>query len=180
MASVTPGYTFTSSTAITSTALNLLGQPTVALGTNEITNANLPALASNNILLGRYTTGAGNYEAIDLTTTGLGYYVGAGGTVTQLTDKSTTVVLSKMTGLITMNNATLNAGVIVSFTLTNTLLATTDFLLVQHVSAGTVCSYTTTAIGGSGTGTIYVRNNTAGNLSEAIVLRFIVLKSVNS
>lgn len=178
---VTPGYVFTSAQdALTYSKLNLLGQPTVSLGTNEIVYANLPALSSNNILLGRATAGAGNYEAISLTTTGLGYYVGAGGTVIQGTDKSTLVALSKMTGTITMNAAALNAGIIVSFTFTNTLLATTDFLHVQHVSGGTVGSYTTTAIGGSGTGTIYVRNNTAGNLSEALVLRFMILKSVNS
>ena len=54
--------------------------PTVTLGTNEIALSNLPALSTNNILLGRSTTGAGNFEQIDLTTTGLGYYTGAGGT----------------------------------------------------------------------------------------------------
>jgi hypothetical protein len=181
MANVTPGYTFTSaSDPITYTKLNLIAQPTITLGTNEVAYTNLPALSSNNILLGRATTGAGNYEAISLLTTGLGFYVGAGGTVTQATDKTTTVVLSKMTGKITMNAAALNAGIVVSFTLTNTLIASTDLLLIEHVSGGTPGSYTVTAGAGSGSATIYVRNNTAGNLSEAIVLRFAVLKSVDS
>jgi len=46
MANVTPGYTFTgSSDPITSTKLNLLGQPTVSIGNNEITS---PMIASGN------------------------------------------------------------------------------------------------------------------------------------
>lgn len=44
MASVTPGYTFTGvSDPITATKLNLLGQPTVAIGNGEITAINLAA-----------------------------------------------------------------------------------------------------------------------------------------
>ena len=42
MASVTPGYTFTGATdPITATKLNLLGQPTVTIGNNEIVSDNL-------------------------------------------------------------------------------------------------------------------------------------------
>jgi hypothetical protein len=42
MASVSPGYTFTGPTdPITSTKLNLLGQPTVTIGNNEIVSDNL-------------------------------------------------------------------------------------------------------------------------------------------
>ena len=43
-------------------------------------------------------------------TSGIGYAAGAGGTVTQATNKSTTVVLNKTTGQITMNAASLAAG----------------------------------------------------------------------
>lgn len=110
----------------------------------------------------------------------LGFATGAGGTVTQATNKSTTVVLNTSTGEITMNNAALNAGVIVSFTLTNSTIVASDHVLVQHISGGTVGSYSVTAGAGSGSATIYVRNNTAGNLSEAIVLKFSVLKAVTS
>jgi hypothetical protein len=40
MANVTPGYTFTGATdPITSTKLNLLGQPTVSIGNNEVTSS---------------------------------------------------------------------------------------------------------------------------------------------
>ena len=181
MANVVPGYVFTSaSDPITFTKLNLLGQPTTTIGTNEIVYANLPALSSNNILLGRATTGAGNYEAINLTTTGLGYYVGAGGAVTQLTSKATAFTLSKMTGAITTAADALNAGVIVSATWTNTLIAATDNVVVSHKSGGTAGAYTINVACGAGTATFTLRNNTAGNLSEALVISFSVIKGAVS
>lgn len=105
-----------------------------------------------------------------------GIKVMGGGSVTQATDKSTTVVLSKATGEIVMNGAALNAGVVVGFTLTNTLVEATDTLVLNHVTTGTKGSYTLNAECLAGSATISVRNNTAGNLSEAIVIRFVLVK----
>lgn len=113
-------------------------------------------------------------------TGGIGYATGAGGTVTQATSKSTGVTLSKIVGDITMNNATLNAGIIVSFTLTNTLIAATDLLLLQHQSTGTVGSYLLSSQCGAGSAVINVRNTSASNLSEAIVIRFAVIKGATA
>lgn len=114
-------------------------------------------------------------------TSGIGYGTGAGGTVTQSTNKSTAVSLNTVTGLITMNNATLNAATIVSFTLNNSAIVATDLIVAAHESGGTTGAYTINARAtGSGTAAIDVRNNTAGNLSEAIVIRFAVIKSVSS
>jgi hypothetical protein len=79
-----------------------------------------------------------------------------------------------------LTNATLNAATIVSFTFTNTTIAATDTVLVTHQSAGTSGAYTFNAFPGAGSAVISVRNNTAGNLSEAIVLRVTVIKSVSA
>lgn len=111
---------------------------------------------------------------------GLGYGTGAGGTVTQATSKATGVTLSKPTGEITLHNAALAAATIVSFVLTNTTIAAGDHVLVQHVSGGTVGAYSCTATAAAGSATIYVRNDTAGSLGEAIVLKVSVLKSVTA
>jgi hypothetical protein len=46
----------------------------------------------------------------------------------------------------------------------------------NHVSGGTVGSYTFTAAPAAGSATVYVRNATAGGLAEAVVLRFAVIK----
>lgn len=113
-------------------------------------------------------------------TSGIGYAAGAGGTVTQITSKSTGVTLSKVSGAITMNNAALAAGTIVSFVLTNTAIAATDVLILNHISGGTPGSYTLNARAAAGSATIDVRNNTAGSLSEAIVIQFVVIKAVNA
>src|SRR6185295_11733651 len=97
---------------------------------------------------------------------GIGYGTGAGGASTQSTDKSTTVVATpnpSVCGSITMNNAALNAGVIVSFTFTNSAINGTDVLVLNHISGGTVGSYGLNAQCGAGSATINVRNNTAGN-----------------
>lgn len=113
-------------------------------------------------------------------TAGVGYAAGAGGEVTQATSKSTGVELNKVCGAITMNGAALAAATIVSFTLTNSAIAASDVLVLNHISGGTVGSYTLNAQAAAGSATINVRNNTAGSLSEAIVIQFAVIKAVNA
>ena len=113
-------------------------------------------------------------------TAGIGYATGAGGAQTQATDKSTTVVSNTLTTAITMNAAQLNAGVTVAFTFTNSTISSTDTVICAHQSAGTSGAYTVNAFPGTGSAVISVRNNTAGNLSEAIVLRVTVIKSVSA
>ena len=113
-------------------------------------------------------------------TSAFGYASGAGGTVTQLTSKSTGVTLSKLTGDITLNAASLAAAAIVSFTLTNTTIAATDVVHVQHQATGTFGAYTINARSAAGSAVISVRNNTAGALAEAIVIKFLVIKAVTA
>jgi len=109
-----------------------------------------------------------------------GYGTGAGGTVTQSTSKSTGVTLNKVVGTVTMNNAALAANTTVTFTLTNSTIAATDLLIINHTSGGTAGSYLVNAQVAAGSATINVRNITSGSLSEAIVLRFAVVKGVTS
>ncbi len=105
---------------------------------------------------------------------------GAGGTVTQATSKSTGVTLNKATGEITMDAAALSAATIVSFVLTNSLIAANDLLLLNHASAGTPGAYSLNARCAANSATIDVRNNTAGSLSEAIVIRFALIKGATT
>lgn len=111
---------------------------------------------------------------------GIGYTSGNGGTVTQITSKSTGVTLNKLAGDITMINSALAAATIVSFTLTNSTIAATDIIHVQHNATGTFGAYTITGRSASGSAVISVRNNTAGSLSEAIVIKFLIVKSVTN
>lgn len=116
----------------------------------------------------------------NLNTDKAGYITGEGGTVTQATSKSTGVTLDKRCGQITMHNATLNANTTVSFTLTNSTIAATDLLVLNHVSAGTAGSYVLNAQCAAGSASINVRNITAGNLGEAIVIGFAVVKAATA
>lgn len=105
-----------------------------------------------------------------------GYAVGAGGSVTQATSKATTVVLNKPNGEIVMNGAALAAATAVSFTFTNSTVGAQDLIFINHATTGSVGSYTTVGWCQAGQANIAVRNNTAGSLSEAIVLRYTIIK----
>jgi hypothetical protein len=193
MPSVTPGYTFTGTTdPITYTKLNLLAQPTVSaiaandvttstIADNAVTTAKIVAAAANNTFLARSTTGAGDYEALVTTTTGLGFYTGAGGMVTQASTKATAFTLNNMCGQITTAADGLAHSATVSATWTNSKIAATDVVIINHKSGGTIGAYVFNVSCGAGTATLYITNNqTSGTLSEGLVLSFVVIKGVTS
>jgi len=116
----------------------------------------------------------------NLNTDKAGYITGEGGTVTQATSKATAVTLNKKCGQITMHNASLAAATTVTFTLTNSTIAATDLLVLNHVSGGTAGAYLLNAQAAAGSASINVRNVTAGALAEAIVIGFAVIKAVTA
>lgn len=126
-------------------------------------------------------TGLVGSTAITTTGGGIGYATGAGGTVTQATNKATAVTLNKLTGNITMNAAALAAGAVVTFVLNNSTIAAEDQIIVTHHSAGTIGPYLLNGRAtGAGTASIAVRNTSAASLSEAIVIKVTVIKAVNA
>lgn len=111
---------------------------------------------------------------------GVGYATGAGGTVTQGVSKATAFTLSTITGLITMAGDILNADTTVNSAWTNTAIAATDLIVVQHESAGTLGAYNVVATPAAGSATFALRNITPANLTEAPVFRFAIIKSVSA
>jgi hypothetical protein len=112
---------------------------------------------------------------------GIGYSTGSGGTVTQLTNKSTGVTLNKTCGQITMSDSALSPAEEVSFTVTNSTVAATDSVIVNIGSGATVNTYLVSVQAVSpGSFTIIVSNVSTTSRSEAIVLNFAVIKGVNS
>jgi hypothetical protein len=125
--------------------------------------------------------GPAGADGVRTASTAFGYSTGAGGTVTQTTSKSTAVTLNKLTGEITMNAAQLAAATIVTFTLNNNTLAAGDQIVCSHHATGTFGAYTVNArVTGNGAASIAVRNNSAAALSEAIVIKFSVIKAVTA
>lgn len=107
--------------------------------------------------------------------------LGDGGTVTQATNKSTGVTLNTHSGQITMNGAALAAGAEVGFTLTNSVIAATDVVIVNIASGATADSYTVTVDAvAAGSCRISLSNVSAGSLSEAVVLNFVVIGGASS
>ena len=107
----------------------------------------------------------------------IGYAAAAQGTVTQLTDKSTGVTLNTSAGQITMSNATLNATTNVAFTMTNSKISAKDVIIV-NVAGGVASNVTYNCwVSGHAAGScsFVLRNISAGNLSEAVVLNFAVI-----
>ena len=110
----------------------------------------------------------------------IGYALGAQGSVTQATSKSTGVTLNKSAGRITMNNAALAAGTAVSFILTNSLISINDTIVVC-VSSNTTGSadgaYTTyVSYLAAGSALITLRNLTAStSYSEAVIINYSII-----
>lgn len=171
--------------ACTSTSMVLT---TPVLGT--VTSGNISACTSTSMVMVTPVIGAAT--GTSLSTTGnqvisgtgkQGYATGAGGAVTQLTSKSTALVaasIDKSCGQITMNNAALAASTTVTFTMPNTTIEAGDIIVMNHISGGTLGAYTLNASCSAGTADISVRNVTLGSLSEAVVLRFAVIKVVSA
>lgn len=114
-------------------------------------------------------------------TAGTGYATGAGGTVTQATDKTTAVTLDKICGEIVLNASALAAGAVARFNLFSTSIAAHDAITVHRKAVGANSSYNVwvdSVNGAGGSCGICIRNISAGSLSEAVVLTFCVIKGV--
>jgi len=172
---------------VVNSELDILSAATI-IWTSSATAVTIPAAATSGltVVAGGITVTAGGVTVtaggLDLVAAELGGYgTGAGGTVTQGagSGKATGVTLSKPCGKITMNGAALNAGVEVIFTVTNTLVAVTDVIIVTHTSGGTSGAYYPFISDvGAGTFDITVSNISGGNLTETPVLNFAVISTV--
>jgi len=108
---------------------------------------------------------------------GLGYGTGAGGTVTQGTSRITGVTLNKPTGAITMFSA-LGSAIAATFTVTNSLVAATDTIILNQQSGTNLYVLLVTAVAaGSFNITFYT---TGGVATDAPVINFSLIKGVTA
>jgi hypothetical protein len=177
---------------VTSTAHTLTLPAAVSLGTTGLQGyaSNVITFAATGTYQFEFSTVDGgttitiydlNRPLLGSTESAIGYSTGTGGTVTQSTNKATGVTLNRRCGQITMNNASLAAAAEVSFTLTNSTIAATDVVYTCIASGATAGAYNTQVDAvANGSCRIGVGNKSTGPLSEAIVLNFVVIKSVNA
>lgn len=109
----------------------------------------------------------------------LGYGTGAGGTVTQLTSKSTAVTLNKPSGRITMHNAALAASASVAFILNNSLITNTDMVYCQALTSSSIYRVEVYSVS-NGACSIAVKNEAGTSLSDALGLVFCVIKGATA
>lgn len=105
---------------------------------------------------------------------------GAGGAVTQITNRATGVTLNTLSGQITTINTSLAAEASAVFTVTNSKVAATD-VIVLNIASGTVALNTDVLVSAVAAGSFaitVVNNNVAAGTAEtgAIVINFVVLR----
>ena len=100
-----------------------------------------------------------------------------GGAVTQATNRTTGVTLSNYSGKVTGDDASLAAVTIATHTVTNTLVAATDNIIITKVSGDVDTSAFVSAVA-SGSFNVSLRNNHAsGADTTAFVYNFALIKS---
>lgn len=118
---------------------------------------------------------------------GIGYATGAGGTATQITNRSTGVTMSPnpcTSGLITTDTTSLAAEASAAFVVTNSAVAIGDVVVasIRSGSDGGNTAVTVTTVA-AGSFTLRVsNNNAAGGTAEtgAILINFAVFKAVSA
>lgn len=149
-------------------ALSALGTGVIGLYTNNLLQVQLDAIG--NLLLKGNTGGA------------IGYGTGAGGTVAQLTNKTTAVTLNRASGRITTHAAALAGGSVATFTLNNTAISGDDCVVVTvkagNATPGSYQVWTEATLNGSCK--VCLRNASADSLSEAVSLSFVVIRGATA
>lgn len=149
------------SVGLTSSSLTVSGSPIVAAGTFVV---DLPS----SIAVGNVTANS---------TGGIGYATGAGGTITQLTSRTTGVTIDKTTGAITLVSAA-GSGTFATFTVTNSTVAATDVVIVNQKSGTDKYQIFVTAITAGSFDITFA--TTGGTTTEQPVFNFAVIKGVTS
>lgn len=161
--SVTGTYTLAGTPTITSPAITSATMTTPALGVATGTSLAVTGLVTSSSA-----------------SAGIGYATGAGGTGTQGTNRTTTVVMSPnpcLSGSITLISAA-GSATPASFSVTNSAVAATDTIIVNQKSGTDKYEIFVTAVGtGSFTLTSFT---TGGTTTETPVFNFAVLKAVAS
>ena len=155
---------------------------TPALGT--VASGNISACTSTSMVMVTPVIGAATGTSLAVTaaltssgTAGVGYATGAGGTVTQITSRTTGVTLDKTSGAITLFSAA-GSATAATFTVTNSTVAATDVIILNQKSGTDLYDLMVTAVA-AGSFNITFRT-TGGTTTETPVFNFAVIKGVSA
>lgn len=166
----TDGYTI-----VSGGSSSVLGAAIVLFGESHATAANELHLrnAGNTTRVKLDTNG----NLLQVSTGGIGYGTGSGGTVTQATSRTTGVTLNKTNGAITLVSAAGSTSW-QSFTLTNSTIASTDIVVVNQKSGTDKYMIHVTAVAAGSCQITFA--TTGGTTTEQPVFNFAVIKGVTS
>ena len=145
-----------------------------AIGNADSGNVNTTRVSASGNVVGGNVQTAGS--VLSSGPGGVGYTTGAGGTVTQLTDKTTAVTLNTISGEITSNNATISGDAVASFTFNNSTISNTDVMIINQTSVANIGLYTFMANCQNGYANIHIHNATNSAKTDVIVMRYAVIK----
>lgn len=148
----------------------VITNPTVSTGTFTS-----PALVTPAIGVATGTSLTATGAIVSTGTAGVGYATGAGGTVTQITSRTTGVTLNKTSGAITLVSAA-GSATAATFTVTNSTVAATDVIILNQKSGTDLYDLMVTAVA-AGSFNITFRT-TGGTTTETPVFNFAVIKGV--
>lgn len=113
-------------------------------------------------------------------TTQLGYGAGAGGTVTQLTSRTTGVTLNKPSGAITLFPGSMASNGAAEFTLTNSFIEATDILILNFKSGVTATDYflQVTAVATGSCKIVMKHTGSGASPADTPVISFAIIKGV--
>jgi len=172
--------TFTGITSITSTSFFT---DDAAAGLTLTANDLLADGTDTNIDIDITPKGTGAVKSTNiLADSSIGFTTGNGGTVTQITSRTTGVTLNAPSGQITLVAGSISGLSSQEFTLTNSYIAATDVVLVSFGSGLTATTYDVTVTQTSaGSCKISVHNvNNSATPTDTPVINFVVFKGVNS
>ena len=178
------GATIGSASAAAGTFTNLTASGTVSFSGatvsdgGSVTTVDINGGTIDGATIGGSTAGAGTFtSAVVNGSGGLGYATGSGGTVTQITSRTTNVTLNKTNGAITLVSA---AGTTSwqTFTVINNTVAATDTVIVSQKSGTDLNMIHVTAVA---TGSFNISfATTGGTTTEQPVFNFAVIKAVTA
>ena len=162
-------------TIVSGGSSSVLGAAIVLFGESHATAANELHLrnAGNTTRVKLDTNG----NLLQVSTGGIGYGTGSGGTVTQATSRTTGVTLNKTNGAITLVSAAGSTSW-QSFTLTNSTIAATDVVIVNQKSGTDKYMIHVTAVAAGSCQITFA--TTSGTTTEQPVFNFAVIKGVTS
>ena len=176
---------------LTDTGSATLAGKTINLATNIVTgtisqfnmacsNADFATLSGSEVLNNK-TVNANGHIKSSSSVSGVGYDTGAGGTVTQDTNRTNAVTINNICGQITTVSATATADTFVTFTVYNSAVSSTDTVIANLAGIGFSGGYILNVVNVR-SGNFKIQTYTPSDVvsSEALVINFSVIKSVNA